>query len=77
MMRPKVTEEVIHTDHIRYPDHIELGKAGARLSVAFNADDPEEAIDRIDQAMLVFEYGRNEIMKRIEQEIKRIREAKN
>lgn len=61
----------IHTDHVKYPDHIEIGKAGCRLSVAFNADDLDGAIDRIDHALLVRDYSINALLKEVEKEIKK------
>jgi len=70
MMRPKIVEDWIYTDRVKYPDHIELGKAGTRLSVAFNADHPEEAIDRIDEALAIRDYAVNALMKSIEKEVK-------
>jgi hypothetical protein len=69
MMIPR-PQEHIHTDTQKYPDSIELGKAGSRMKVAFNADDPEKAMERIDQAFLIRGYAINELLKDIEREVK-------
>ena len=60
-MMPKITEEpnpdYLHTDQIRYPDHLTLGRVGSRLTVAFNADDEQGAVDRVDSALLIRTYA--------------------
>ena len=72
VMPPNPSSEHIHTDTLKYPDSIELGKAGSRMKIAFNADDPEQAMERIDNAFLIRGYAINEFMKDIEREVTRV-----
>jgi len=69
MMRPQIVEERIHTDKIAYPDSLEIGRAGARLTVAFNIDDPKQARDRIDEGLGLRDYAVNGLMISIEKEL--------
>ena len=73
MMRPTVTEEPIKDriipNHCDYPDSVEVGKAGSRLKVYFNANDLDTARERVDHALLIREYAVNGILKMIEEEI--------
>ena len=69
MTRPKITEERIHTDHVQFPDWIELGRVGSRVHISFNADDLDHAVDRIDNALVARDYGINALMKAIEKEV--------
>ena len=59
MMHSKVIEERIHTDHNAFPDRLELGRAGSRLTIAFNADDEATAATRVDSALLIRSYALN------------------
>ena len=72
-MRPVITEEPIKDrilpNHNEYPDSVEIGKAGSRLKVYFNADDLSTALERVDHALLVREYAVNGLLKMIEDEI--------
>ena len=68
-MRPQIVEERIHTDKIAYPDSLEIGRAGARLTVAFNIDDPKQARDRIDEGLGLRDYAVNGLMISIEKEL--------
>ena len=70
VMPPNPQAEHIHTDTQKYPDSIELGKAGSRMKVSFNADDPAQAMERIDNAFLIRGYAINEYLKDIEREVK-------
>jgi hypothetical protein len=76
MMRPNIHEDVIHTDHERYPDFVEVGKAGSRIHIAFSADRPEEAIDRIDEALTLRDYCVNSLLAQAEREVGRIQARK-
>ena len=69
-MPPNPPAERIHTNTQKYPDSIELGKAGSRMKVSFNADDPEKAMERIDNAFLIRGYAINEFLKEVEREVK-------
>ena len=69
MMRPQIVEERIHTDKQAYPDSLEIGRAGARLTVAFNIDDPKQARDRIDEGLGLRDYAVNGLMISIEKEL--------
>jgi CBS-domain-containing membrane protein len=73
MMRPVITEEPIKdrilVNHNIYPDSVEIGKAGSRLKIYFNADDLETALRRCDEALLVREYAVNGLLKQIEKDI--------
>ena len=68
-MSEKVAVDWIHTDKIQYPDSLEIGKAGTRLTVAFNIDDPEQARDRIDEGMALRDYAMNSLQISIEKEL--------
>ena len=59
MMHAKVIEERIHTDHNAFPDRLELGRAGSRLTISFNADDEAGAATRVDSALLIRSYALN------------------
>ena len=69
MMKTQITEERIHTDKQAYPDSLEIGRAGARLTVAFNIDDPEHARARIDVGLGLIDYAVNGLMISIEKEL--------
>jgi hypothetical protein len=69
MMHTKIVEERIHTDKQAYPDSLEIGRAGARLTVAFNIDDPEHARTRIDEGLGLRDYAVNGLMISIEKEL--------
>ena len=69
MMKTQITEERIHTDKREYPDSLEIGRAGARLTVAFNIDDPKQARDRIDEGLGLRDYAVNGLMISIEKEL--------
>ena len=73
MQRPTITEEPIKDriipNHCEYPDSVEVGKAGSRLKVYFNANDLETARERVDGALLIREYAVNGLLKMIEEEI--------
>jgi hypothetical protein len=69
MMKTQITEERIHTDKIAYPDSLEIGRAGARLTVAFNIDDPEHSRTRIDEGLALRDYAVNGLMISIEKEL--------
>ncbi len=72
-MRPTITEEPIKDrilpDHNFYPDSVEIGKAGSRLKIYFNADDLETALRRCDEALLVREYAVNGLLAQVEKDI--------
>jgi hypothetical protein len=68
-MSEKVAVDWIHTDRVEYPDALEIGKAGTRLTVAFNIDDPEQARDRIDEGMALRDYAMNSLQISIEKEL--------
>jgi len=68
-MHRNITEERIHTDKREYPDSLEIGRAGARLTVAFNIDDPEHARTRIDEGLALRDYAVNGLMISIEKEL--------
>jgi hypothetical protein len=68
-MSEKVAVDWIHTDKVQYPDSLEIGKAGTRLTVAFNIDDPIQARDRIDEGMALRDYAMNSLAIRIEKEL--------
>lgn len=74
MLKSRITEEPIpdylRTDPIKYPDYLTLGRVGSRLTVAFNADDEQGALDRIDHALVIRTYGLNALAI-AEEEIKR------
>jgi len=59
MMKDRVIEERIHTDHNAFPDRLELGRAGSRLTISFNADDEAGAATRVDSALLIRSYALN------------------
>jgi len=67
-MLPKINR--VHTNTELFPDWIEIGKVGSRLHISFNADNLEQAIDRIDSAFVARDYAVQNIMKVIEKEIK-------
>ena len=73
MQRPTIAEEPIKDRiipaHNEYPDSVEVGKAGSRLKVYFNANDLETARERVDGALLIREYAVNGLLKMIEEEI--------
>ena len=69
MMKTQITEERIHTDKQAYPDSLEIGRAGARLTVAFDIDDPEHARARIDVGLGLRDYAVNGLMISIEKEL--------
>ena len=69
MMKSQIIEERIHTDKQAYPDSLEIGRAGARLTVAFNIDDPEHARTRIDEGLALRDYAVNGLMISIEKEL--------
>ena len=62
MLKYSITEEYVIADKVLYPDKIELGKTGGRLTVAFNANNPKEALERIDMAFLVRGYAIESLM---------------
>jgi hypothetical protein len=64
----KSKTDVIHTDYKKYPDSLEIGKAGTRLTVAFNIDDPIQARDRIDEGMALRDHAITALNIRIEKE---------
>jgi hypothetical protein len=70
-MPPRTTKDRIHTDRVKYPDFIEVGKVGARLHISFNANNLGEALERVDSAFVVRDYTVNELMKVMEKEIKK------
>jgi hypothetical protein len=49
-----------------YPDSIEISKLGIKLKVAFNIDYPDNARDRIDEALGMRDYATNQFLKSIE-----------
>ena len=59
MMKDRVIEERIHTDHNAFPDRLDLGRAGSRLTISFNADDEAGAATRVDSALLIRSYALN------------------
>ena len=69
MMRSQITEEHLCTDKQAYPDSLEIGRAGARLTVAFNIDDPKHARARIDIGLGLRDYAVNGLMISIEKEL--------
>ena len=62
MMKDRVIEERIHTDHNAFPDRLELGRAGSRLTISFNADDEAGAATRVDSALAIRSYAMNALM---------------
>jgi hypothetical protein len=62
MMHTKIVEERIHTDTSRHPDAIDIGKAGARVHITFNALDLVDARERVDNAMTIRDYAINELI---------------
>ena len=68
-MPDKVAVDWIHTDKVQYPDSLEIGKAGTRLTVAFNIDDPIQARDRIDEGMALRDHAITALNIRIEREL--------
>ena len=62
MRHDKITEERIHTDISSHPDAIDIGKAGARVHITFNALDLVDARERVDNAMTIRDYAINELI---------------
>ena len=62
MRSDKITEERIHTDISSHPDAIDIGKAGARVHITFNALDLVDARERVDNAMTIRDYAINELI---------------
>ena len=66
MMRPIVTEEPIKDriipNHCEYPCFIEFNKSGTRIRIAFDGDDLEGALTRIDECLGVRAFGINAFM---------------
>jgi len=74
MMKPRIIEEpnpdYLHTDPVKYPDHLTLGRVGSRLTVAFDADNLDASKDRVDHALVIRTYAMNALAI-AEEEIKR------
>ena len=68
-MADKVAVDWLHTDRVEYPDSLEIGKAGTRLTVSFNIDDPIQARDRIDEGMALRDYAVNSLQISIDKEL--------
>lgn len=62
MMKSQIIEERIHTDIAKHPDAIDIGKAGARVHITFNALDLVDARERVDNAMTIRDYAINELI---------------
>jgi len=62
MRHDKITEERIHTDISSHPDAIDIGKAGSRVHITFNALDLVDARERVDNAMTIRDYAINELI---------------
>ena len=70
MQRPTITEEHIKDriipNHCEYPCFIEFNKSGTRIRIAFDGDDLEGALTRIDECLGVRAYGINAFMSHVE-----------
>ena len=61
-MRPTITEERIGDPPVRFPCFIEFNKSGTRIRIAFDGDDLEGALTRIDECPGVRAFGINAFM---------------
>lgn len=71
---------VVHINKDERKDSIEIGsmsKGGASLKVYFNANNPEEACDLIDHALVVRAYAKNALAIALEKEAKDARVRDN
>jgi len=65
-MRPIITEERIGDPPVKFPCFIEFAKSGTRIRIAFDGDDLEGALTRIDECLGVRAYGINAFMQHVE-----------
>jgi CBS-domain-containing membrane protein len=59
-----VSKDIPHP--VRFPCWIELSKSGTKIHIAFDGDDLDGALDRIDEALGVRSYAVNAFMNHIE-----------
>jgi len=69
MLRPKIIEERIGVEPVKYPGFFEWNKLGCKIHIAFDGADPEGALDLIDEGLAILNYGQNAVLIHMEKTV--------
>jgi hypothetical protein len=66
MSKPKIVIEKNTLSTVQFPCWIELSKSGTKIHIAFDGNDLEGALDRIDECLGVRSYAVNAFVNHVE-----------